>query len=334
VDNFDDHLQNLVQNSDCDSVSYIHLPKQLEPEEGAAEVFKWFLATSKEKGTGDEPVVDSGYVLIACGSQITCSPDAACAHVACWCRAQLALPSTFSPEERKRWHQVARQAGLYSASSGLREDRRLLVHASAADCPEQWKKKDIKVQAMARESHELLCEAHGGHSTYSLSELEEMIVTGVDLPPAILTLKAIKCESATVRSLYCPITVTTIVWIFCLCVRDSARGRVQCCRNAAADLWDALDANDAATAVQFLQGTEYPRELACRRSADRSQYPIHAAVSGYMPEVALELAQPARYAGVFTQRDSSGYEPMLATAATRHAAAHQGCECAGRRRWA
>ena len=111
----------------------------------------------------------------------------------CSCSAQLALPSTLSSEERKRWHQVARQAGLYSSSSGLRENRRLLVHASAVDSTEQWKKRDIKVQTMARENHELLCEAHGGHSTYSLSELEEMIVTGVEMPPAILTLKTIKC---------------------------------------------------------------------------------------------------------------------------------------------
>ena len=79
------------------------------------------------------------------------------------------------------------------------------------------------------------------------------------------------------------------------------------CRLAAAELWEALDAGKARSAIKLLQGTEYPRELACRRNAERSSYPIHAAVSGNMPEVAMELASPARYAGVFTQRDSSGW---------------------------
>ena len=113
------------------------------------------------------------------------------------CRAQLALPSSLSPEERKRWHQIARTAGLYSSSSGLRENRRLLVHASAAESNEQWQRRDLKAQAQAREAYELLCEAHGGHSSYSVSELEEMIVSGVDLPPEILTQKTIKCGACT-----------------------------------------------------------------------------------------------------------------------------------------
>ena len=81
------------------------------------------------------------------------------------------------------------------------------------------------------------------------------------------------------------------------------------CRLAAAELWEALDAGKARTAVRLLRDTEYHRELACRRNTERSSYPIHAAVSGNMPEVAIELASPARYAGVFTQRDSSGCVP-------------------------
>ena len=88
------------------------------------------------------------------------------------------------------------------------------------------------------------------------------------------------------------------------------------CRKATADLWQALEAGRARTALQLLKDTEYPRELACRRSADRSCYPIHASVTGQMPEVALELANPARYAGVFTQRDSSGcglLQPLTGT---------------------
>jgi hypothetical protein len=34
---------------------------------------------------------------------------------------------------------------------------------------------------------------------------------------------------------------------------------------------------------------------------------MHFALANNMPEVALELANPSRYAGVFSQRDSSGY---------------------------
>lgn len=67
------------------------------------------------------------------------------------------------------------------------------MHASAAESNEQWHKRDLKAQAQAREAHELLCEAHGGHSSYSVSELEEMVVSGVDLPPEILSQKTIKC---------------------------------------------------------------------------------------------------------------------------------------------
>jgi ferredoxin len=83
------------------------------------------------------------------------------------------------------------------------------------------------------------------------------------------------------------------------------------CRLAAAELWEALDSGKANTAVKLLRETEFPRELACRRNAERSSYPMHAAVSGNMPEVALELANPSRYAGVFTQRDSSGYSSPI-----------------------
>lgn len=68
----------------------------------------------------------------------------------------------------------------------------MLIHASAAESGEQWNKRDLKAQAEAREAYELLCEAHGGHSSYSVSELEEMIVSGVDLPPEILTQKTVK----------------------------------------------------------------------------------------------------------------------------------------------
>lgn len=60
VDNFDEHLQNLILGSDSDSVAYIHLPKQLPLEEGAAEVLQWFSSTCREQGTGDCPVTDSG----------------------------------------------------------------------------------------------------------------------------------------------------------------------------------------------------------------------------------------------------------------------------------
>lgn len=84
---------------------------------------------------------------------------------------------------------------MYSMSKGLGEHRRLLVSLSpvmATDGSGKWAQKDQSIAMLASETHELLCEAHGGHSPYSLSELEEMLIERVDLPPDIIKLKAIK----------------------------------------------------------------------------------------------------------------------------------------------
>lgn len=74
VDAFDEHLQTLILGSESDSVAYIHLPKQLPLEEGAADVLQWFSSTSQEEGAGDCPITDKGCTtlttLIAFNSQL------------------------------------------------------------------------------------------------------------------------------------------------------------------------------------------------------------------------------------------------------------------------
>lgn len=64
VDEIDEHLQSLILGSESDSVAYIHLPKQLPLEEGAAEVLQWFSDTSQEQGAGDSPITDTGCAIL------------------------------------------------------------------------------------------------------------------------------------------------------------------------------------------------------------------------------------------------------------------------------
>lgn len=114
-------------------------------------------------------------------------------------RAQIALPTSLSSDERSKWHQLCRTLGMYSSSKGLGENRRLFISLNpsmATGEDGKWTQKDHSITMQASETHELLCEAHGGHSPYSLSELEEMLVECVDLPPDIIKLKAIKCSVA------------------------------------------------------------------------------------------------------------------------------------------
>lgn len=56
----------------------------------------------------------------------------------------------------------------------------------------------------------------------------------------------------------------------------------------------------------LLRNTEYPREVSCRKNSERTKYPIHAAVADGMMDIVNELANPGRYAGVFSQRDGAG----------------------------
>lgn len=72
-------------------------------------------------------------------------------------------------------------------------------------------------------------------------------------------------------------------------------------------MWQALDRQDEASVLKYLRTTEYPREISCRKNAERTKYPIHAAVVDGMMDAVAELANPVRYAGVFSQRNAQGY---------------------------
>eukprot|EP00892_Ulva_mutabilis_P008354 jgi/Ulvmu1/5891/UM026_0012.1 len=245
IDEFDETLQKMILESDCDTCSYINLPKLLALEDGAEEILHWYKVTSQALGTGNTPMKDA--------------------------RAQLALPASLSSDERSKWHQLCRTVGVYSSSKGLGQNRRLMISLEPAigiDETGKWAQKDQDITLRASETHELLCEAHGGHSPYSLSELEEMFIEGADLPDDIVRLKAIKQQSTA--------------------------------------LWEALSSKHEAVALQLLRSTEYPREISCRKNVERTKYPIHAAVADGMTEVVTELANPGRYAGVFSQRDGEG----------------------------
>lgn len=88
---------------------------------------------------------------------------------------------------------------MYSTSKGLGTNRRVLISlvpALATDGNGRWAQKDQSIAIIASETHDLLCEAHGGHSPFSLAELEEMLMEGIDLPPEIVKLKAIKYSFA------------------------------------------------------------------------------------------------------------------------------------------
>lgn len=62
IDQFDGTLQNMILESDCDSCSYIDLPKLLAMEDGAEELLQWYHSTSREHGTGNAPVKDTRHV--------------------------------------------------------------------------------------------------------------------------------------------------------------------------------------------------------------------------------------------------------------------------------
>lgn len=59
IDKFDQTLQKMILESDCDTCSYINLPKLLALEDGAEEILHWYKATSQILGTGDSPVKDT-----------------------------------------------------------------------------------------------------------------------------------------------------------------------------------------------------------------------------------------------------------------------------------
>lgn len=130
------------------------------------------------------------------------------------CRAQLALPASLSSDERSKWHQLCRTAGIYSTSKGLGQSRRVFISvtpAIAIDEAGKWAQKDQSIALRASEIHELLCEAHGGHSPYSLSELEEMLIEHADLPPDIVKLRKIKCD------ITCDLPESLAHW-YCYCI--------------------------------------------------------------------------------------------------------------------
>lgn len=77
-------------------------------------------------------------------------------------------------------------------------------------------------------------------------------------------------------------------------------------RKESISLWEALSSKNQVEALQLLQATEYPREISCRKNSERTKYPIHVAVADGMLDVVTELANPDRYAGVFSQRDGQG----------------------------
>jgi hypothetical protein len=80
----------------------------------------------------------------------------------------------------------------------------------------------------------------------------------------------------------------------------------RCCRKEVAELWRALEVENTQEALRLLREAAFPREVACRKSAEHAAYPIHYAVARQMIEVARELATPTRYAGVLQQRDGNG----------------------------
>lgn len=82
-------------------------------------------------------------------------------------------------------------------------------------------------------------------------------------------------------------------------------------RQESSALWQALIRKDQVAALELLRITKYPREIACRKNSERTKYPIHAAVADNMMDVVTELANPDRYAGVFSQRDGQGYVVLL-----------------------
>lgn len=63
IDNFDSTLQHMILESDCDSCSFINLPKLLALEDGAEEVLRWYKATSQVLGTGDAPMNDTRHAV-------------------------------------------------------------------------------------------------------------------------------------------------------------------------------------------------------------------------------------------------------------------------------
>jgi uncharacterized small protein (DUF1192 family) len=107
------------------------------------------------------------------------------------------LPSSLSAQERQQWHQLSSAEGLFSTSRGIGDSRRCYITTirpgPVTGQSGQWLQKDADITRHAAEMHDILSEEHGGHSRYSLAELEERLAVGAELPPEILRLQSIRC---------------------------------------------------------------------------------------------------------------------------------------------
>ena len=85
---------------------------------------------------------------------------------------------------------------LHTFSRGIGAARRLFIGSTKLEVLDgggRWCRADAGQRAQAAALHMLAVESCGGHTAWSVQELEELLASGGPVPPELAALQAVKC---------------------------------------------------------------------------------------------------------------------------------------------